>query len=253
MGELAMPAYPQPPQIKRPRGHAEIVRNRTDLSFFLVHLTKADHETDPAHRLMSILTPDASGFCTLNGTPQGYFGKLGDVVSDPELAELTRGVAFTEAPLDQIKHFALPIEAAGRQYSSFGLVFDQSFIRKARGNPCFYVNTWPDPSRRQALFALLDDARNRGSACRDLLLYFNIFGEGKGGKPLDFYWEREWRVPGDLRFRYEDIFVGLATSGEDAKGRSWVKYFSQAIENVPFIDPQWSIDEILRALRARRQ
>ena len=81
--------------------------------------------------------------------------------------------------------------------------------------------------------------------------WFRHFGEGKGGKPLEFYWEREWRVPGDLRFRYEDIFVGLATSEEDAKGRSWVKYFSQAIPNVPFIDPQWSIDEILQALRAR--
>jgi hypothetical protein len=46
-----MPAYPQPQQIKRPKGHAEIVRNSTDLSFFLVHLTKADPETVRGRRL----------------------------------------------------------------------------------------------------------------------------------------------------------------------------------------------------------
>ncbi len=247
-----MPGYPQPQEIKRPKGHAEIVRKRTDLSFFLVHLTKANKDMDPAHRLMSILQANSTGYCSLRGTPQGYFGKLEDVVSDPVLTELARGVAFTEAPLDQIKHFAMPIDAAGRQYSSFGLVFEQEFIRKARGNPCFYVNTWPDLSRRDALFDLLNDGHLKTSAYRDLLLYFNIFGEGKGGKPLDFYWEREWRVPGDLRFRHEDVFVGLADSDEDTKGRSWVKYFRHTFPKVPFIDPQWSNDEILQALRAGR-
>ena len=244
-----MPKVTVPREARRPKGYDEIVRRRTDLSFFLVHLTKDGPDVSAPDRLTNILTKDQEGYCTLKGTPQGFFSKLNTVTDDPDLIELTRGVALTEAPLDQIKHFATPMNAAGRQYSRFGLVFEQDFIRRARGNPCFYVSTWPDLQRRTTLFALISDSHLKQAAYRDLLLYFNIFGQGSAEKPLDFYWEREWRVPGDLRFRHDDVFVGLAPSEADDRGNYWVKYLQGRFPAVPFIDPEWSNDEILRALR----
>ena len=98
-----MPKFTLPREARRPKDHDEIVRKRTDLSFFLVHLTKNGPDMSASDRLMSILTEDSDGQCTLKGTPQGFFSKFDTVLDDVELQELTRGVALTEAPLDQIK------------------------------------------------------------------------------------------------------------------------------------------------------
>lgn len=209
---------------------------RSDLSFFLVHLTKGTGN-DAKRNLIEILTPDR-GSCTLKGNPQGLFTAVKEVDRG-----LIRAVSFTEAPLDQIKHFAYPIkDDPTRKYSEYGLVFDQEFIREKGGNPCFYVNTYKDNELKKAVLDLVQVPRFEKRRSRRLLPFFNIFGPAGGGYPSDFYWEREWRVPGDLVFGHKDIFVGLCDSEE-------VGWFSQEFEGVPFISPDWNYDRILRELK----
>lgn len=213
----------------------KVVWKRSDLSFLLVHLTR-DRDS-----LVSILTKQ-NGDCTLKGNRIGYFGDF-EGLSEEDVT----GVGLTEAPLDQIKHFAKPLEGdSPRRYSKYGIVFDQAFVRKAGGNPCFYVNTLTDYALRDTLIDLAKQCSNNSdTSVRKLLLYFNIFGrtgQSTGQKEIDFYWEREWRVPGNLSFRYEDVFVGLCED-ED------VKWFTQMYPEIPFVCPDWNYDRILKRLR----
>lgn len=210
---------------------------RADLSFFLVHLTKGEGN-DPKRNLCEMLTEEPNGFCRLVGNPQGLFTKVDDVNS-----RLIKAVSFTEAPLDQIKHFAHPIKGdPTRKYSEYGLVFDQEFIRKAGGNPCFYVNTYKDAELKKAVLDLVDVPRFADRKFAKLFPFFNIFGPAGRGYPSDFYWEREWRVPGDLWFTHKNVFVGLCNSEE-------VEEFKTRFEGIPFISPDWNYDRILRELK----
>jgi hypothetical protein len=216
---------------------------RSDLSFFLVHLTKDDPKTktDANMALDLILSPDDSGLCTLKGNPQGLFGKVEKVPKG-----LIKAVSLTEAPLDQIKHFAEPIPGDdSRNYSKYGLVFDQDFIRREGGNPCFYLNTLYSDNLKKAALHLVDCVRfDENPDCLQLLRFFSIFGRTgaeKKKREIDFYWEREWRVPGDLKFRHSDVFVGLCDHTE-------IKTYSSRYD-IPFICPDWNYDRILETLR----
>ncbi len=213
---------------------------RSDLSFFLVHLTKGEGN-DAKKNLIEILTPDSAGLCELKGNPQGLFTRVSEVDQS-----LLKAVSFTEAPLDQIKHFAHPIKGdPTRKYSEYGLVFDQQFVRKMGGNPCFYVNTYKGIDLKKAVLDLIGSPGFEKREYSNLLPFFNIFGPSSSGRPSDFYWEREWRKPGDLFFYHKDVFVGLCSSDD-------VEEFSARFDRVPFICPDWNYDRILRELKAHQ-
>lgn len=211
--------------------------------------------------------------CHLNGSEVGLFTSVNNVVDK----SLLKSVCFTEAPLDQIKHFAQPLpEPCGHEYSSYGLVFEQDYIRRSGGNPCFYVNTLDDPALKKAITALADAmvslntlsptnpeiTKNRtlfgkvpccwtktphelSEAISKVLPFFNIYGpsgHSSARTTRDFYWEREWRVPGDLVFKHEDVFCGLC---ED----QYIGWYSQNYPQIPFICPEWNDDRIFKKLR----
>ncbi len=221
---------------------AEIVRKRSDLSFFLVHLTKNDEKMPAIDHLRGILTPESDGHCRLKATLHGFFTMVNSISNNPSRAKWLRAVCFTEAPLDEVKHFAYQTEDGERKYSPFGVVFPQEFIRRCGGNPCFYVNTLGTENLKSGILTLAEDPHIDESGYRHLLVFFNIFGPAAGGRTHDFYWEREWRVPGDMRFRHEDVFVGLCPEGHLA-------VLDREFPRVLFIDPAWSHDEILEAVR----
>ena len=128
--------------------------NRSDLSFLLAHLTKDDTENgiDAKTALELILKENQDGFCALVGGPQGLFDKVSKVPKD-----WIKAVSLTEAPLDQIKHFAQPIPGdPSRNYSKYGIVFEQDFIRRKNGNPCFYLNTLYSDELKKAALSLVD-------------------------------------------------------------------------------------------------
>jgi hypothetical protein len=126
------------------------------------------------------------------------------------------------------------------------LVFAKEFISGNGGNPAFYVNTQHQRELRDAANALFNRARQEGfddSPLTPLLPYINIFGKTAHGGRYDFYWEREWRVVGDVDFRYKDVVVGLCP------GRR-IDEFETEFKNVRFISPHWGLDAIITHLRA---
>ncbi|MBA7678327.1 hypothetical protein ES703_86600 [subsurface metagenome] len=58
---------------------------------------------------------------------------------------------------------------------------------------------------------------------------------------IDFHWEREWRIVGNLKFDLNDIYCGLCPEGD-------ISYFENKYVPVKFISPYWGINKILDKL-----
>jgi hypothetical protein len=155
-------------------------------------------------------------------------------------------VCFTEAPLHQIKTFIGKIEGRNIELGPYGLVFTKDFISSKGGNPALYIDTHHDSTLRKAAVALFNQAQEDGfddSPLTPLLPFINIFGKTTTGARYDFYWEREWRVVGDLKFNYADVVVGLCPPDR-------IDEFEEEYPKVKFISPRWGLDEIITHLRA---
>ena len=146
---------------------------RTDLARHLIHFTKGRDREDAYQTLKLILQQRRL---------------LGS-------ARLVRGsipcICFSEAPLISLEH-GLINDAGFTRYAPFGVLFSKSFIFARGGRP---VISQPD-----AEFHLLPEA----------LRWRHVRFEPTGDSPIDFTWEREWRLPVDeLRFQFDDVEVVL--------------------------------------------
>jgi len=215
----------------------QVLAGRADYSSFLAHLTRKGARLSARRVLKKILRDRClrarDAHCLFrHRVPRGaeqYFNV----------------VCFTEAPLHQIKTFIGKIEGRDIHLGPYGLVFTKEFVSEAGGNPALYVNTQHHRQLRDAANALFEQAEDEGfanSALTPLLPYINIFGRTAGGGRYDFYWEREWRVVGDLHFDYDDVVVGLCP--EDR-----IEGFEDEFHDVRFIYPGWSLDAIITHLR----
>jgi hypothetical protein len=146
---------------------------RADLAKHLIHFTKGRDREDAYQTLKLILQQRRL---------------LGS-------ARLVRGtipcVCFSEAPLTSLEH-GLINDAGFSRYSPFGLLFLKSFIFGRGGRPVIY--------QPEEEFGLLPEA----------LRWRHVRFEPTGDSPIDFTWEREWRLPVDeLRFQFHDVEVVL--------------------------------------------
>lgn len=188
-------------------------QNRPDISDYLVHFTKSGkscssrrfkHKTDEIDklsaydRLVSILNSK-----TIIATPIPWV----DVES----------VCFTECPWMSLLEHA-------KKYSPYGIGFSKSFIFACDGNPVFYC--------RDSLFS----ATQWTDDIKHYLTRFNPSynpEQKQNSTVLDYSHEREWRVPHDLSFEYNQIeFVVLNTYEDMAK---FPKELKDAIGRTKFI------------------
>lgn len=216
----------------------KLLDEKRDYSPFLVHLTKDsyDYAADgekfiiPAKDVLDCILNDQelkafSYFCLFNGNLDSQNSNIKD---------LFKVTCFTETPLDQID--ILTTEVYGRvcKLKPYGLVFTKKFIRENQGNPVFYVDEYMFDS----LFTLYDDAKNRNFSFKD---YKTLALVNKCTKDMDFHWEREWRIVGNLKFKLTDIFCGLCPDDD-------ISYFQNHYPKVRFISPHWNINTILHRL-----
>ena len=152
---------------------------------------------------------------------------------DTSLKDKFRVVCFTETPIDQIDILLSRVRGRNIKLDPYGLVFKKAFIKQHKGNPVFYVTKkvakplwtlyWNQPS---------------DEVCK-LLALVTLYDE-----KVDFHWEREWRIVGDLEFQLDDIYCGLCLE-ED------IPQFERNYSPVKFISPYWGINKILDKLVGR--
>ncbi len=243
----------------------QLLEKRNDLSQFLFHLTR-DGDLKLRKDLYSLQKDDVRPLVakdSLAGILQrrciearssfGYFDykvrvtTAFGVLSSKSLVQRDwlRVACFTETPID---HVCLQMqEISGRQscFGPYGLAFREDVVRRANGNPVFYVQTTNQKLRHA--FNQMAEASNAADF-KDLMPLVEGFGapwftKYYGPTEIDFRWEREWRVVGDFSFSLADVAFGLCP-------KSCKNIFEKFVgQSFPFVDPNDDMNAIKQELR----
>ena len=153
------------------------IRSRADMASRLAHLTKGKSDKQAYDNLWIILTE-----CKLRGSGNSGFinGKQ-------------KAVCLQELPLSAIAENLLYEDELNSKirYSPFGIRFTKQFIYKHGGRPVIYEdkNLMKKMLPEDEYWRIVDLDLNNPEAF------------------VDWTHEREWRVPGDLKFKYSDIEI----------------------------------------------
>ncbi|MBJ6762980.1 hypothetical protein JGU66_19620 [Myxococcaceae bacterium JPH2] len=211
-----------------------------DMSDFVVHFTRPGPPYDDAYQnMMSIL-----GMRTLIPGAEGF----GIARREPSVAERQRSVCFSEIPFDQLGRLV-------ERRSLYGIAFRKSYVLSQGGGPVWYVQ-YGSPAHL-AMKQQLQQALAAPDASREPLWAMTPFVDIQGdthNAPYSyrFDWEREWRVPGLLRFTEYDVAVLFLPEEVHSVARD---FFAWAVREqvgpgyfCPVLDPRWSPERITQAL-----
>jgi len=190
-----------------------------------------------------------SGFIRPFAEPHGA-GK--DV---PEVADLHRSSALSEIPLHLLDRLI-------QNRSPYGVGFHQDALIRAGGARVWYVE---DPGPIAATIQSQVQTRvNAGVDPEDAFWRMTPFIDFAKPDSVweDWRWEREWRLPGGLRFKPEDVaFLFLPEDSHNAARQFFVDHHTANTGPAylcPYIDPRWPAAESswlssrCRELRSRR-
>jgi len=217
----------------------ELRDKKRDYSPFLIHLTKDN--LDPIGNLCASakdvldtilcekLLKAFNHFC--------LFSPNLEESQNTSLEDKFKVVCFTETPIDQIN--VLLTEVIGRIFkpAPYGLVFKKEYISRQEGNPVFYTTKEIAHPLWSLYWPLLNKENEDPpeEICKLLALV------NRCDETMDFHWEREWRIVGDLRFKLSDIYCGLCPE-------VFISNFENKYAPVRFISPDWGINKILDKL-----
>lgn len=176
--------------------------NRPDFSEFLSHFTKDGDYCN------SNQCPDVSPFRKMNA-----FQRLCSILNMKEIKASKMpwtnlpGVCFTECPWSSLL-------AHTQNYSNYGIGFTKEFIYKNNGSPVFYM--------RKKIINIIEkyikDSKILETILTNVTPYSPLYETEYMRhqiKLVDYTHEREWRIPTDLTFKYEDIKFLILARHED--------------------------------------
>ena len=112
----------------------QLLQRRTDLSTFLVHLTRASPGASAGNNLLRIvedLTIEAR-------SPFGMARHLEKHLTGTGASQ--KAVCFTETPLEHTWMMVQDIEGRAVKMAPYGLVFPRSVARRKHCNPVWYLD-----------------------------------------------------------------------------------------------------------------
>lgn len=230
----------------------EILHRRTDLSTFLVHLTRSRDEMSAKERLEIIYEERE----LIAGSPMGLARDQDD--PDDEDAQSQRVVCFSETPLEHSWALAAEIEGRQVQLEPYGVALPKYRARQLGVNPVWYVDmtVGHDWQIVHALNALRDEAIASGAFHQQPVARVLPFVEpmgtwtSTGGTAREFWWEREWRKVGTLHIPPgsaiflcpEDEIEEFVPRRADEATRDWNRRKRR------FVDPRWGLERIIAHL-----
>lgn len=238
----------------------ELLSRRTDLSTFLVHLSRDTSDGMSAREhLICILTE----WTLRRGDPLGVAAALAKrhKRDHPELLESQRVICFTETPLEHAWMMCEDIDNRQKRFKPYGLVFTKTWARLSGVNPVWYVDI--TPNGHDWLINAVDVVRDAAvSACEfdhdifRLTPYIETMGrmsESAGRRPKEFWWEREWRYAGgDLTFVADEVVAVLVPEDDHCQFacdlRARQQGASGTCHDLRYLDPRWSLQRMIVAL-----
>ncbi len=241
-----------------------IIKNRSDISQFLIHLTKDgvfDHYVDTGSdrflwksqtvnaedSLRKILTTYPKPRLVAQ-SPMGYFKYKIDLptkVRGGVKPEWLKCVCFSEVPLVELPSFYQAVVTKRNEYKKYGLGFWQKTIRLKGGNSVFYIDAG-NSSLLTSVNSLIQGPNLK--VFQSMLPFIQEFGPRLFAKPgfvqgqVDFRWEREWRVIGSFEFNLSDVAFGICPESQ-------ITVFEGIVQNgFPFLDPDWDYETLKKNL-----
>lgn len=223
----------------------EVLARRSDLSTFLVHLTRTHDDTPAKDALISILQQGAIEARTA-------FGQAVQQLESWNLStDSQRCIAMTETPIEHVSLLAQRIEGRRCQFEPYGVAITKKQGRRLGVNPVWYVDMTPGhdwlvhPLNALVEWAIKAAAANgtkfEDEAIAKVAPFFEQMGTWKDKDTglthsKEFWWEREWRHVGD--FDLPDTFMVLCPEADHGE-------IQQHAGDLPLIDPRWSLEQII--------
>lgn len=237
----------------------DLLHRRTDLSTFIVHFTR-DGGTGKTSRgnLLSILK-------TGKLEARNSYGMAATLAKRvPDVADTQRTVCFTETPLEHAWMMCRPIAGRDLRFDGYGLAFTKTFARSRGVNPVWYLDIsqrgrdWLTQPVNRLVDAAVASATDENGvidgaalAEEDVLLltpFIEQMGPTKGSRK-EFWWEREWRHVGHLRFEPKHIVVAFAPEDQHASLKARLrKTTDDDYDFLTFVDVNWGLERIIGAL-----
>jgi hypothetical protein len=240
----------------------ELLSRRSDLSTFVVHLTRdwtevIDEEPFwmPARAVFHEIIRERLLRAV---SPMGWAYDEDD--PDDAAKQTQRTVAFSETPLEHTWAMFAGIEDRERQIKlePYGLAMTKIVARRRGVNPVWYVDMTPGHDwLAQPLWTLKREAAETGNfhaqPIARLLPFFDWMGGPFPNNPTskEFWWEREWRHQGSLSLApIWDKIIWLCPEDEheDCRQRVEAATIEGETPSRVIIDPSWGLEEIVAHL-----
>ena len=232
----------------------QLLARRTDLSTFLVHLTRSDETASAKDRLKGILNEQKI-------FARSAFGMATAELQKRQLPEdHQRAVCFTETPLQNVNLLTEKIAGRDCQFEPYGIAIARKQARKSGANPVWYLDITPGHDwLTNPVNALVNEAIEKGDFHNQPIAKLTPFLEQMGSRPngndpwdrgykKEFWWEREWRHVGD--FSLPSRYIVLCPSAEIPEIKAVIDGLLPIYEpdKVSYIDPRWSLEMIIGRL-----
>jgi hypothetical protein len=241
----------------------DLLHRRSDLSTFLVHLTR-DFGGELAHsNLLSMMKSQSIQARTVYGIMKRASEQ------DNDLAQSQRCVCLTETPLEHVWMMCRQMVGRQVQLAPYGLAFSKPWARAVGVNPVWYLDQTPghnwltqplDELREQALggraFTLNPDgstvnlAAHQSQIARIAPLLEQMGPTSEGRK--EFWWEREWRKVGDLIYNWRSVVAIFAPEAEHTDVQTDLEdHANQAFPGTrvpPLLDADWGLERMIARL-----
>jgi hypothetical protein len=230
----------------------ELLHRRSDLSTYLVHLTKSYEGKSPLDNLVSIMDSKCLQARTAYGMGAGF-------EDEADFLETQKVVCFSETPLEHV--WMMCEEIVGRDLSlgPCGLAVSKVWGRRHGVNPVWYIDitTGHDwltvPIDRLADKALADGKRG-GTPFKNSDIALVLPFLEQMGKPLsirkEFWWEREWRHVGPLFLPWPSVVALFAPEEDHETLRQRLQHNpTSQIKLPPVLDATWGLERMIAALR----
>jgi hypothetical protein len=233
----------------------DLLQRRTDLSTFLIHLTRDTDGASARSNLLSILRTRKVDAVNDPGMAREYASHLKGGPSTQHV------VCFTETPLEHAWMMTRNIEGRRRSFAPYGVVFTKTTSRRRGCNPVDITpnHDWlTQPVKELVRRAVDDSKRSDGSIDPTLLQSQPVFRltpfiEQMGnpsGKRKEFWWEREWRHAGDFGFSPRSVVAVFAPQAEHSGLASEIAALDGrwSRREVPLLDPEWGLERMIAGL-----
>lgn len=236
----------------------DLIHRRTDLSTFVIHWSRDLDSGKARKNLISILTQRKIEARSPMGAAVKKLEEASDGGAKERALASQRVVCFTEAPLEQAWSFVVPISGRQMQLQPYGLAFTKRRARLLEINPVWYVDTTRGHTwLMREVWSLVDRAIEAGLSTfrmdpiAKIAPFVDMMGTW-GDEPSErkeFWWEREWRHRGDVKFELEHVAVIFCPEHDMEAFREIAGPGSLKTSRwVPLVDPCWGLEHIIAAL-----